>query len=195
MSKITVQKKSLEMTGRSLQGSKPQEVGKSPDKVHVQSSVGKWRLCVWPNHTGRWGQNPEPQGQTQLRGSTLFLQVMGSHGCFLSKGYDQDTFAWPTLKTLGKAVLRSSLHPGKTKTKKQWLLQQSRNWLPDLPRPPVEEWGPVLSARWGCSGTCDVALSLVCGREEPAGVASPLLLPSRCSQVRTHSLCYLVSRF
>lgn len=79
---------------------------------------GKWRLCVWPNHTGRWGQNPEPQGQTQLRGSTLFLQVMGSHGCFLSKGYDQDTFAWPTLKTLGKAVLRSSLHPGKTKNKK-----------------------------------------------------------------------------
>ena len=169
---------------------------------------GKWRLCVWPNHTGRWGQNPEPQGQTQLRGSTLFLQVMGSHGCFLSKGYDQDTFAWPTLKTLGKAVLRSSLHPGK---KKQWLLQQSRNWLSDLPRPPVEEWGPVLSARrgcrgveewgpvlsarWGCPGACDVALSLVCGREEPAGVASHLLLPSRCSQVRTHSLCYLVSRF
>ena len=40
MSKITVQRKSLEMTGRrSLQGSKPQEVGKSPDQVHVQSSV------------------------------------------------------------------------------------------------------------------------------------------------------------
>ena len=39
MSKTIVQRKSLEMDGRTLQVNKAQEEGKSPDKVYIQGSV------------------------------------------------------------------------------------------------------------------------------------------------------------
>lgn len=86
MSKITVQRKSLEMTWRSLQGSKPQEAGKSPDKVHVQSSVWEVETVCLPKPQAEVGPESTASRPDTVKGSHFIPAGNGEPQMLLEQG-------------------------------------------------------------------------------------------------------------
>ena len=86
MSKLTVQRKSLEMTWRFLQGSKPQEAGKSPDKVHVQSLVWEVETVCLPKPQGEVGPESRASRPNTVKGFHFIPAGNGEPQMLLEQG-------------------------------------------------------------------------------------------------------------